>query len=141
MCLVGYNPPMAIQRSLFCPCGAAKATGADFCRVCQIHIRYSKRRFGGHREAVLLRDRRLCQSCGDTDFNPRRIHVHHRRPGEHTLEGLVTLCAACHARVHRLRSVYHYLPPPLIPLWVEQHPDAPVQLQLELLAGVEEGNH
>jgi len=24
------------------------------------------------------------------------------------------------------------LPPPLIPLWVEQHPDVPVQLQLEL---------
>jgi len=123
---------MATQRRLFCPCGAVKVTGADLCRVCLIRLRYSKSRFGGYREEVLLRDRSCCQSCGAAHFNPRRIHVHHRRPGEHSPESLVTLCAACHARVHRLSAVRHYLPPPLVPLWVEQHPDVPLQLQLEL---------
>jgi hypothetical protein len=46
---------MITQRSLFCPCGAVKVTGADLCRLCQVRLRYSKRRFGGHRPRMRIR--------------------------------------------------------------------------------------
>jgi 5-methylcytosine-specific restriction endonuclease McrA len=122
------------QQSLFCPCGTAEPAIAGLCRPCYAQTRRSKARFGGHREAVLLRDRRQCQSCGAAHANPRRIHVHHRHPGHHSRKWLITLCAACHARVHRLAAVRRYLPPALLPLWAEQHPQVPLQLQLELAA-------
>lgn len=40
------------------------------------------------------------------------------------------LCAACHARIHRLRAMRKWLTTRLVPLWAELHPDTPVQLQL-----------
>ena len=57
---------------------------------------------------------------------------HHRRPGVHEPEWLVTLCASCHARIHRLQAIRSYLPPVLLPFWEEQHPDVPRQLQFDL---------
>jgi hypothetical protein len=59
--------------------------------------------------------------------------VHHRKPGLHDPEWLITACAACHARIHRLLAVRVWLPDRLIELWTEQHPGAPVQLQLPLV--------
>jgi hypothetical protein len=41
----------------------------------------------------------------------------------------VTVCAACHARLHRLLAIRSWLPGPLAGLWSEQHPLLPVQLQ------------
>ncbi len=55
------------------------------------------------RRRVLARDRHRCQSpgCPHTRF----LEIHHKIPraqgGSHDPENLVTLCAACHARVHR----------------------------------------
>jgi hypothetical protein len=57
--------------------------------------------------------------------------VHHRRKGVHDPQWLVTLCAACHARVHRL-ALRCWLPEDLINLWTEQHPGIPVQMQFRL---------
>jgi len=55
--------------------------------------------------------------------------------GDHTQ--LVTLCAGCHARVHRTRILSRWLPEVLVVLWREWHPDAAEQLQLpmEMSAG------
>jgi 5-methylcytosine-specific restriction endonuclease McrA len=53
------------------------------------------------RSQVLKRDRWRCQYCGKA----RDLHVHHLQPrshqGEDTELNLITLCARCHALVHR----------------------------------------
>jgi hypothetical protein len=64
----------------------------------------------------------------------KTLHVHHRRPGRDDAELLLTVCAACHACIHHLRTNRRWLPSPLFELWREQHPDSSVQLQLELEA-------
>ena len=43
---------------------------------------------------------------------------------------LITLCRACHARLHRLGAIDRWVPELLGDLWAEQHPGAPRQLQL-----------
>jgi len=42
----------------------------------------------------------------------------------------VTLCAGCHARVHRTGILRRWLPEILVDLWREWHPDAAEQLLL-----------
>jgi 5-methylcytosine-specific restriction endonuclease McrA len=53
------------------------------------------------RKQILLRDGWRCQSCGTMS----NLEVHHRtfrsHSGADSEENLITLCAACHARVHR----------------------------------------
>ena len=110
-----------------CPCGAATAAIAGLCSRCYRARRRSKDRFGGNREIVLARDEYQCRSCGAG--NPR-LHVHHRRPGDHQPERLITVCAACHARLHRLAAIRRWIPQALATLWAEQHPLVPMQLQL-----------
>ena len=44
----------------------------------------------------------------------------------------MTLCAGCHARVHRTRILARWLPEILVALWREWHPDSVEQLQLPL---------
>ena len=112
------------QPSLFCRCGADPAI-AGLCRRCYRQAVHSRRRFGGHREAVLARDRYRCQGCGAG--NQRTVH--HRKPGRHASAWLITLCPACHATVHRLRAHRRWLPGSLLALWREQHPEVPEQLQ------------
>ncbi|HTF70056.1 MAG TPA: hypothetical protein VK638_46000, partial [Edaphobacter sp.] len=50
---------------------------------------------------------------------------------------LITLCPACHATVERLQRLDRYLPPLLLALWREQHPDAGEQLALEMDTSLE----
>ena len=45
---------------------------------------------------------------------------------------LVTLCSACHARVHRRLRQRSWLPETLLEFWCEQHPGLPLQLQFTL---------
>ncbi len=116
------------QRSFFCSCGRPLDTRLSVCRACAWEVRYSRRCFGGYRSDVLERDARCCRTCGSSHV----LHVHHRRPGVHEPEWLVTLCASCHARIHRLQAIRSYLPPVLLPFWEEQHPDVPRQLQFDL---------
>jgi 5-methylcytosine-specific restriction endonuclease McrA len=53
------------------------------------------------RQQILRRDAWRCQSCGAMS----NLEVHHREFRSHSGgdsdENLITLCAACHARVHR----------------------------------------
>ena len=53
-------------------------------------------------------------------------------PGNRESDVLITLCAACHARLHRLASIRVWIPELLAVLWAEQHPAIPLQLQLAL---------
>jgi hypothetical protein len=48
--------------------------------------------------------------------------VHHREAGRHHPDSLVTVCAACRARIHRLGAVRRWRPERLVELWTEQHP-------------------
>ncbi len=114
------------QALLFCPCGQDLPTLAGLCRRCYRAQSHSRFRFAGLREAVLERDGHVCRSCGAG----KRLHVHHRKPGNNDRELLITVCAACHARLHRLAAIRIRIPDPLVPLWVEQHPGVAVQLQL-----------
>ena len=89
------------QLTLFdraCPCGAGPAQKAGLCRRCYFRQWHSLARFDGLREHVLARDRKRCRVCG----SEMRPIVHHRRR-EATDLTLITLCPACHARIHRLR--------------------------------------
>jgi 5-methylcytosine-specific restriction endonuclease McrA len=53
------------------------------------------------RQEILRRDGWRCQKCG-TMF---KLEVHHQvfrsQGGSHSEENLITVCAACHAAVHR----------------------------------------
>ena len=123
-------PRLPLQRPLFCPCGRDFPWVAGLCRACYRSAAHSRQRFAGLREEILERDGRACQSCGAG----HRLHVHHRKPGVHERELLVTVCAACHARLHRLAAVRVWIPEALVVLWAEQHPGIPVQLQLPVAA-------
>jgi 5-methylcytosine-specific restriction endonuclease McrA len=52
------------------------------------------------RQQILRRDAWRCQSCGTMS----NLEVHHREfrsySGEDSEENLITLCAACHAKLH-----------------------------------------
>lgn len=117
------------QRTLFCDCGQGTPAVAGLCRACYGARAHSRARFAGNRESVLNRDR-ACRGCGGAGKTARGLHVHHRRPGLHDPDWLVTLCAACHARVHRLSAIRRrWLPEHVVELWSEQHPTVPVQMQ------------
>ena len=53
------------------------------------------------RDQVLKRDGWRCQLCGTSN----NLEVHHIRSrsrlGDDTLQNLITLCAKCHATIHR----------------------------------------
>jgi 5-methylcytosine-specific restriction endonuclease McrA len=57
------------------------------------------------RQQILRRDGWRCQSCGTLS----NLEVHHRkfrsRSGADSKENLITLCAACHARVHGRKTL------------------------------------
>ena len=122
----------ARQKVLFCICGEAVPAIAGFCLKCYRAHAHSRRYFAGNREAVLARDGERCRTCGAGKPDGSRLPVHHRSPGIHREELLVTLCAACHARVHRRLRQRGWLPDALVEFWCEQHPDLPLQLQFPL---------
>jgi 5-methylcytosine-specific restriction endonuclease McrA len=89
------------QKPLFCPCGRDLPAVAGLCHACY----RSRRRFAGLRDEILERDGRACRACG----TGHRLHVHHRKPGVHERALLVTVCAACHARLHRLHALRRWV--------------------------------
>lgn len=118
------------QSAPLCPCGRDFARTRGLCRSCYRAAARSRQRFGGLRDEILERDGRTCQACGAGN----QLHVHHRKPGVHERGLLITVCAACHVRLHRLRAIRIWIPEPLVALWEEQHPGIPVQLQLPVAA-------
>ena len=73
------------------------------------------------------RDGYRCRACGRDKW----VAIHHRRLGDNHPSLLITLCAASHAQVHRLLSIWKWIPALLAELWVEQHPGSPVQRQFD----------
>jgi hypothetical protein len=124
---VGERPPAP---PLFCPCGRDFPWVRGLCRACYRAAARSRQRFDGLREEILERDRHACRACGAGE----RLHVHHRKPGVHQRELLITVCAGCHARLHRLGAVRCWIPELLAVLWEEQHPGMAVQLQFPVAA-------
>jgi hypothetical protein len=114
------------QRPLFCSCGQNLPTVAGLCRSCYRADAHSRQHFSGLREEILERDGRQCRACGSAE----RLHVHHRKPGVNDRDLLITVCAGCHARLHRFAILRVWIPELLVALWIEQHPGTPVQLQL-----------
>jgi 5-methylcytosine-specific restriction endonuclease McrA len=113
---------------LFCPCGAEKLYAAGKCRRCYQRERGTRRHFAGLRPQALFRDHHQCQGCGSHEL----LIVHHRQPGVSKFSRLLTLCAACHARIERTQFLRRPLSERLRLLWRELHPDAPEQLLLPL---------
>lgn len=122
--------PSTAQRALFCPCGRDFPWTAGLCRSCYRSAAHCRQRFSGLRGEILERDGRQCRSCGSAD----RLHVHHRKPGLNDRDWLITVCAGCHARLHRFSSLRIWVPDLLATLWSEQHPGVPVQLQFPVAA-------
>jgi hypothetical protein len=118
------------QTALLCGCGSALMLRNGMCARCSRRERLSRENFAGLRELVLDRDGYQCQCCGEVDET--RLVVHHRRAGFNRLGWLVTICRACHVRVHltfRPRYGYSGL---LYTLWREAHRGAPLQARLPL---------
>jgi hypothetical protein len=111
------------QRTLSCGCVQGEPVVSGLCYRSRSQ---SRSRFDRNRESVLDRDR-ACRVAEQE--NAARLHVHHRRPGLHDPAWLITICAGCHARVHRLGAIRNWLTEYPIELWMEQYAGVPVQLR------------
>jgi hypothetical protein len=100
-------------------CSSDELCARGLCRSCYDAAYRDESYFSGCKERVLARDGRRCRVCGEAT----RV-VPHRQPGVDRDEWLITLCPACHATVERLQQLDRYLPPFLLLLWREKHPEA-----------------
>jgi hypothetical protein len=120
----------SLQRSLACRCGRDKIVANGHCAICYALKRQDEAYFGGLRESVLERDGYACRVCGASGRDKRSITVHHRVPGRSLLHLMISLCPACHAKVHRTKIVLVHMPSLLLELWREQHPNGHEQTVL-----------
>jgi hypothetical protein len=98
--------------------------------------------FGGLREQVLERDEHRCRVCGASGRDKGSIVVHHRVPGKSLQHLMISLCPACHAKVHRTKAVLSRMSSLLLELWREQHPNGHEQTMLDFKArGVARGRY
>jgi hypothetical protein len=118
------------QQVMHCPCGNAKVLALGLCATCYTLKRQDEEHFGGLREAVLERDGYRCRVCDASGRDKRSIIVHHRVPGKSVLNLMLSLCPACHAKIHRTKAVLSAMPPLLLKLWREQHPKGHEQTAL-----------
>ena len=118
------------QTVMHCRCGRTKLVALGMCSTCYSLKRQDAEHFGGLRETVLKRDDYRCRVCHAPGRGKREIIVHHRVPGQSLLNLMIALCPGCHARLHRTRVVTSLMPPLLLQLWREQHPDGQEQLPL-----------
>lgn len=119
------------QHAMHCRCGKAKILANGMCAVCYTLKRQDEEYFGGLREKVLERDGYRCRVCDASGRDKRSIIVHHRVPGKSVLGLMISLCPACHAKIHRTRVVTRLMPPLLLELWREIHPNAEEQIALD----------
>lgn len=120
-----------VQCAMHCPCGVAKILARGLCATCYTLKRQDEEYFGGLREQVLERDGYACRVCGASGRRKRSIVVHHRVPGKSTLNLMISLCPGCHAKVSRTKAVLKTMPPLMLQLWREQHPDGHEQRALD----------
>jgi hypothetical protein len=119
-----------VQRGLCCPCGRPGIVAFGLCPTCYSLKRQDQEYFGGLREQVLERDEYRCRVCEAPGRDKRSITVHHRVPGKSVLNLMISLCPGCHAKVHRTKAVLSQMPPLLLELWREQHPEGHEQISL-----------
>ncbi len=119
------------QRVMHCRCGRQRVLANGMCATCYTLRRQDEAHFGGLREEVLDRDGHCCRVCGASGRDKRSIIVHHRVPGRSILKLMISLCPACHARIHKTRVVLSEMPPLLLELWREQHPFGHEQTRLD----------
>ena len=100
------------------------------CSTCYTLKRQDEEHFGGLREVVLERDGYRCRVCDASGRDKRSIIVHHRVPGRSVLNLMISLCPACHAKVHRTRAAVRLMPALLLKLWREMHPKGHEQTAL-----------
>ena len=124
----------SVQLAMYCGCGNEKILAHGLCATCYTLKRQDEEYFGGLREAVLLRDGYCCRVCGASGRRKRSIVVHHRVPGVSLLHLMIALCLKCHAKVGRTKVVLSEMPPLLLELWREQHPEGHEQTYLEFRA-------
>ena len=126
-----------LQAVMLCACGSLDLVARGMCHRCLTRQHNDQEHFGGHREAVLRRDHWTCEGCFYRPAHQNRdwIAVHHRVPGVPRPALMISLCAACHAIVVRPQVVRTWLPPQLLVLWREQHPNAEFQLPLPIDPG------
>jgi hypothetical protein len=117
-----------LQRAFCCPCGRTDILALGLCGTCYTLRRQDQEYFGGLREEVLRRDGYRCRVCDSL-----KPGVHHRVPGVSRLHLMIALCAGCHAKVHRTRSMFPTVDtsPLLLILWREQHPGGHEQTALD----------
>lgn len=120
------------QLAMACRCGQTNILALGLCATCYTLKRHDEEYFGGLREAVLERDGYACRVCGASGRDKRSITVHHRVPGKSKLHLMISLCPGCHAKVHRTKAVLSEMPPLLLELWREQHPNGQEQFILGL---------
>lgn len=119
------------QRVMHCRCGRQRVLANGMCATCYTLRRQDEAHFGGLREVVLDRDGHCCRVCGASGRDKRSIIVHHRVPGRSILKLMISLCPACHARIHKTRMVLSEMPKLLLELWREQHPFGQEQTRLD----------
>lgn len=119
------------QRVMHCPCGNAKVLALGLCATCYTLKRQDEEYIGGLRETVLKRDGYRCRVCDASGRDKRSIIVHHRVTGRSVLSLMLSLCPACHAKIHRTKAVLSAMPPLLLKLWREQHPGGHEQVRLD----------
>jgi hypothetical protein len=119
------------QLAMYCRCGNEKILAHGLCATCYTLKRQDEEYFGGLREAVLERDGYCCRVCGASGRRKRSIVVHHRVQGVSLLHLMIALCLKCHAKVGRTKIVLSEMPPLLLVLWREQHPDGHEQQILD----------
>jgi 5-methylcytosine-specific restriction endonuclease McrA len=122
------------QVALYCRCGNEKILALGLCSTCYTLKRQDEQYFGGLREAVLERDGNCCRVCGASGRRKRSIVVHHRVPGKSLLHLMISLCPSCHAKVGRTKAVLSEMPPLLLQLWREQHPQGHEQVMIDFAA-------
>jgi hypothetical protein len=73
---------------------------------------------------------RICDASGR---DKRSIIVHHRVAGKSGLNLMISLCPGCHSKVHRTKMIISKkpVPPLLLALWREQHPNGQEQSFLD----------
>ena len=122
-----------MQRALYCRRGNEKMLALGLCATCYTLKRQDEEYFGGLREVVLERDDYRCRVCGASGRRKRSIVVHHRVPGKSLLQLMISLCLRCHAKVGLTQCVLSEMPPLLLQLWREQHPDAHEQVMIDFM--------
>jgi hypothetical protein len=101
------------------------------CATCYSLRRQDEEHFGGLRERVLEGDGYRCRVCDAPGTGKRSVIVHHRVPGRSELKLMISLCPACHARVHRTNAVLVAMPPLILVPWREQHPKGHEQRMMD----------